>query len=73
VELVAVERKWLLKDVTNVVAQSGVALVGMNTEQARGGTQVLLRLRLRVADFGQLSSVLGKLAAVPGVEQARRA
>jgi GTP pyrophosphokinase len=73
VELVGIDRKWLLKEVTNVVAQAGVALTGMNTEHARGGTQVTLQLRLRVADYGQLSSVLGKLAALPGVEHARRA
>jgi GTP pyrophosphokinase len=73
VELVGIDRKWLLKEVTNVVAQAGVALIGMNTEHTRGGTQVILSLRLRVADYGQLSSVLGKLAALPGVEHARRA
>ncbi len=73
VELVALDRKWLLKEVTNVVAQAGVALTAMNTEHVRGGTQVVLQLRLRVADYGQLTDVLGKLAALPGVEQARRA
>jgi GTP pyrophosphokinase len=73
IELVAIDRKWLLKEVTNVIAQAGVALTGMNTEHARGGTQVMMQLRLRVADYGQLSSVLGKLAALPGVEHARRA
>jgi GTP pyrophosphokinase len=73
VELVAIDRKWLPKEVTNVIAQAGVALTGMNTEHVRGGTQVVMQLRLRVADYGQLSSVLGKLAALPGVEEARRA
>jgi GTP pyrophosphokinase len=29
-------------------------------------------MRLRVADYGQLSSLLGKLSALPGVEQAHR-
>ncbi|MGY4517067.1 RelA/SpoT family protein [Lysobacter sp. HA18] len=73
VELVAIDRKWLLKEVTNIVAQNGVGVGSLNTEHARGGSQVTLRLRLRVADYGQLSTVLGKLAAIPGVEQARRA
>ncbi|GAB1594436.1 RelA/SpoT family protein [Lysobacter claricitrinus] len=73
VELIAIDRKWLLKDVTNIVAQHGVGVGSLNTEHARGGSQVTLRLRLRVADYGQLSAVLGKLAAIPGVEQARRA
>ena len=72
VELIALDRKWLLKEITNVVAQQGVAVGALNTERARGGSRLLVRLRLRVADYGQLSSVLGKLAALPGVEQARR-
>ncbi|TZF88545.1 RelA/SpoT family protein [Cognatilysobacter lacus] len=73
VELLAIDRKWLLKEITNLVAQSGAGLGSLNTEHVRGGTQLTVRLRLRVADYGQLSSVLGKLAALPGVEQARRA
>ncbi|AXK71075.1 bifunctional (p)ppGpp synthetase/guanosine-3',5'-bis(diphosphate) 3'-pyrophosphohydrolase [Lysobacter sp. TY2-98] len=73
VELVAIDRKWLLKEVTNVVAQNGVGVSSLNTEHDRGGARVTLRLRLRVADYGQLSTVLGKLSALPGVEQARRA
>ncbi|GAB6196435.1 RelA/SpoT family protein [Lysobacter xanthus] len=73
VELQAVDRKWLLKEVTNVTAQNGVGLSSLNTEHEAGGGRVRLRLRLRVADYGQLSMVLGKLAALPGVEQARRA
>ena len=31
-----------------------------------------LRMRLRVSDYGQLSTLLGKLDALPGVEHARR-
>ena len=34
--------------------------------------RVQLRLRLQVADYGQLSTLLGKLDALPGVEEARR-
>jgi GTP pyrophosphokinase len=34
---------------------------------------VRINLRLRVSDYGQLSSLLGKLSSVPGVEDARRA
>ena len=39
----------------------------------RGHGRVQLRLALRVADFGQLSRLLGRLEALPGVERARRA
>jgi GTP pyrophosphokinase len=38
----------------------------------RNGARVRLRVRLRVNDYGQLSTLLGKLSALPGVEQANR-
>jgi GTP pyrophosphokinase len=73
VEVVAVDRKWLLKEVTNLVAQANAGLASLNTEHERGGGRVRLRLRVRVSDYGQLAGLLGKLAALPGVDQARRA
>ncbi|MEO7258493.1 MAG: bifunctional (p)ppGpp synthetase/guanosine-3',5'-bis(diphosphate) 3'-pyrophosphohydrolase, partial [Luteimonas sp.] len=51
----AVDRKWLLKDVTNLIAQEDTHVLDIRSETARGGGHVRLRLRLRVADFGQLS------------------
>jgi GTP pyrophosphokinase len=73
VELVALDRKWLLKEVTNVVAQANAGLASLNTEHERGGGRLRLRLRVKVGDYGQLAGLLGRLAALPGVEQARRA
>ncbi len=73
VEMRAIDRKWLLKDVTNLVAQDNVNVTSMRSEHERDGAHVRLHLRLKVVDFGQLSTVLGKLAALPGVEHARRA
>ena len=70
--VLALDRKWLLKDLTNLIAQEGAHVSGIHSEAGRGGRQ-LLRLRLRVDDFGQLSALLGKIAAIPGVEEARRA
>ena len=72
VEVLAIDRKWLLREVTNLIAQSNTHVTGIHSEQQRNGAWVRLRLRLRVADYGQLSSLLGKLAALPGVEQAHR-
>ncbi|NUS39037.1 MAG: bifunctional (p)ppGpp synthetase/guanosine-3',5'-bis(diphosphate) 3'-pyrophosphohydrolase [Lysobacter sp.] len=68
----AIDRKWLLKDVTNLIAQEDAHVLAIHSENGRGG-QLRLRLRLRVADFGQLSRLLGRLDALPGVEHARRA
>ena len=69
----AVDRKWLLKDVTNLVAQEDAHVLDIHSEAARDGGRVRLRLRLRVADHGQLSRLLGKLDGLAGVERAHRA
>ena len=73
VEVTAIDRKWLLKDVTNVIAQSNTHVGSIRSDTERGGTRMRLTMRLRVGDYGQLSTLLGKLAALPGVERAQRA
>jgi GTP pyrophosphokinase len=73
VALLALDRKWLLKDVTNLIAQENAHVAAIHSDPVRGTGRVRLQLRLRVADFGQLSSLLGKLAAIPGVDDASRA
>ncbi len=68
----AVDRKYLLKDLANVVAQEDAHLLDIHSESGRNA-RVRLRLRLRVADHGHLSRLLAKLDGLPGVEDARRA
>jgi GTP pyrophosphokinase len=72
VQIRAYDRKWLLKDLTNVLAQAEVGIVGIQSsvDAARGLADV--RVTLRVGDFEQLSQLLGRLDAVPGVQDARR-
>jgi GTP pyrophosphokinase len=72
----AIDRKWLLKDLTNLIAQEDAHVIGIHGEgggAGRGGGRVRLRLRVRVSDFGHLARLLGRLEALPGVERARRA
>jgi len=68
----AVDRKWLVKDLANLVAQEDAHLLDIRSETARNA-RVRLRVRLRVADHAQLSRLLAKVDALPGVDQARRA
>ena len=72
VQIHAYDRKWLLKDLTNVLAQSDVAIVAIQSavDSSRGLADI--RVTLRVGDFGTLSQLLGRLDAVPGVQDARR-
>jgi GTP pyrophosphokinase len=72
VVLDALDRKYLLKDVTNLIAQEDAHVLSIDGGASRGQGRVQLRLSLRVADFGQLSRLLGRLEALPGVERARR-
>jgi GTP pyrophosphokinase len=73
VSMLAADRRNLLKDIANVIAQANAHVASIHGEPERGSGRVRVRLRLRVDDYGQLSALLGKLAAVPGVEDARRA
>lgn len=67
----AIDRKHLLKDISNLIAQEDVHVLSIQSDQ-RALSRVQLRLRLRVGDYGQLARLLGKLDSLPGVEQARR-
>lgn len=73
IRIEALDRKALLKDITTLMAQLGVHVLGLNAEQRRGGHgQVRIALHARVADFGQLGLLLARLESLPGVRSARR-
>ena len=66
------DRKSLLKDITTLIAQEGIHInaVASRTDDSRGLAD--LKLTLKVSDFEQLSKLLSRLTAVPGVRDARR-
>lgn len=66
------DRKSLLKDITTLIAQEGIHInaVASRSDDSRGLAD--LRLTLKVSDFEQLSRLLARLTAVPGVRDARR-
>ncbi|MEO8801881.1 MAG: bifunctional (p)ppGpp synthetase/guanosine-3',5'-bis(diphosphate) 3'-pyrophosphohydrolase [Rudaea sp.] len=66
------DRKGLHKDVTNVIAASNVQLLAVNTRVDDSRGLATMNFALRVADFEQLSMLLGKLSGVPNVSEARR-
>ena len=69
----AIDRRWLLKDITTLVAQLGVQVLDMQAGQVAGGhARVRVQLRARVADFEQLGLLLQRLESLPGVASARR-
>ncbi len=68
----AVDRKALLKDLTNVIAQSGAHVLAVNSRLDEARAAAELRFTLKVNDFEQLGHLLARLAAVPGVGEAVR-
>ena len=71
VSIEGVDRKALLKDLTDTIAQADAHVGDLHAESLRGG-RVRIRIRLRVPGFEELSRLLGKLEQLPGVERARR-
>ncbi len=68
----ALDRKWLLKDITTLIAQEDAHIIDIQSDNLRNSGRAQLRLRLKVSDYGQLSILLGKLDALPGVDEAVR-
>jgi GTP pyrophosphokinase len=66
------DRKWLHKDVTNVIAAANVHLLAVNTRVDPATSLTTMNFAVRVADFEQLSTLLGRLSGVPNVIEARR-
>lgn len=73
VSIEAIDRKWLLKDITTLVAQLNVHVLSVHSAPMRGGHgHVRIAMQVRVADYGQLGLLLGRIEDVAGVESAHR-
>ncbi len=66
------DRKGLHKDVSNVITAANVHILAIEARADPSRNEVTMNLALRVADFGQLSSLLSQLHAVPNVIEAQR-
>ena len=71
VQVDAVDRRWLLKDLTNLIAQDNAHVLLIHSDTLEG-SRVRLRMQLRVRDHEQLSRLLGRIDSLSGVEQVRR-
>ncbi|WP_199100213.1 bifunctional (p)ppGpp synthetase/guanosine-3',5'-bis(diphosphate) 3'-pyrophosphohydrolase [Dyella sp. ASV21] len=72
IELHGYDRKGLQKDVTSLITNLGTHIIASSTRVFTHTGEVEMRFTLRVRDFEQLSSLLGRLAAMPNVVDARR-
>ena len=72
VELRGYDRKGLQKDVTGVISNASVHIIASSSRQIANTGEAEMRFTLRVRDFDQLSTLLGKLLALPNVVDVRR-
>jgi GTP pyrophosphokinase len=66
------DRKGLLKDLANLIAQQGVHVLAVNSRVDNASGLAEMTFTLKVRDFDQLGQLLGRLNAVPGVDDVRR-
>ncbi|MFN3417470.1 MAG: RelA/SpoT family protein [Caldimonas sp.] len=66
----AIDRQGLLRDISEVFAKEKMNVIGVNTQTVRG--TAWMTFTVEVADAARLSQVLGVVAQVQGVRQARR-
>ncbi|MFC5582341.1 RelA/SpoT family protein [Rhodanobacter terrae] len=72
IELRGYDRKGLQKDVTSVISNAGTHIIVSASRLLAHTGEVEMRFTLRVRDFEQLSTLLGKLQALPNVIDVRR-
>lgn len=71
-EVKALDRKGLLKDITHILAHEHINIVRTHSETNGDDQSVVMRITAEVSDPGQLSSVLDKIGQVHNVFSARR-
>jgi len=72
IEIRGYDRKGLQKDVTSVISNAATHIIASSSRMFARTGEVEMRFTLRVRDLEQLSTLLGKLHALPNVVEARR-
>lgn len=68
----AEDRKWLVRDIVNLMSQIGVDVGAINSRAIGRTGKLGVEMQVQVKDYGQLALVFDKLASVAGVEDVRR-
>ncbi|HEX5130130.1 MAG TPA: bifunctional (p)ppGpp synthetase/guanosine-3',5'-bis(diphosphate) 3'-pyrophosphohydrolase, partial [Usitatibacter sp.] len=70
IEVVAVDRQGLLRDITEAIARERINVTAMNTLSR--GTHAFMRFTVQVSSADGIQRVLRQVKDVPGVDSARR-
>ncbi len=72
IQVLAGDRKGLLRDISSVFANAEIDVLGVNTQSDRRSDRASMRFTTEVSDMAQLSRVMDRLAQVPDVIDVRR-
>lgn len=72
IEVQALDRKGLLRDIGHVFAGERCSVRAVNTQSDDAAGIALMRFTVEVEDFNQLSLLLARLSGLPNVLEARR-
>ena len=72
IEVIAIDRQGLLRDITTVLANSEINLLSVSSMSNKTDMTARLKLTIEIMGIEQLSSALNKLAQVPNVIESYR-
>lgn len=72
IQVYAVDRKGLLKDISSTFSNANVDVLGVQTQSDRREERASMRFTVEIRDMDTLSQVLGRLAQLPDVIEVRR-
>ena len=72
IQVIAADRKGLLRDISSVFANAEIDVLAVNTQSDRRHERATMRFTAEVGDMNQLSRVIDRLAQIPDVLDVRR-
>ena len=72
IELIAMDRQGLLRDITSILANLEINVLGVNTSTNKSDYSARMRLSLEIAGIAQLSRALNRITQLPNVIEVYR-
>ena len=72
IELIAMDRQGLLRDITAILANLEINVLGVNTSTNKADYSARMRLTLEIAGIAQLSRALNRISQLPNVVEVYR-
>lgn len=72
IEVMAFDRQGLLRDITSILTNEKINVISANTHTNKQDYSVHMQLTLEIASIDELSKVLGRIAQLSNVIEARR-